>query len=156
GEAAEHAPDRDADVAQETVLGQEVVAFLDHGEGIGQESLGYIATQSGEAPRGHEQNKEQDAERNAGPRRDRRERLHAAAMRWSRSSARQYLLSFRAGGNGCDPGGIAAHRPHPAVSLIQGSCRRSLIKRSLNEARVRELRQIRDLLDDADLKQEVG
>src|SRR5436190_1403057 len=46
--------------------------------------------------------------------------------------------------------------PQPAVSFIQGSCRRSLIKRSLNEARIRKLRQIRDLLDDADLEQEVG
>ena len=108
--AAEHAPDRDADVAQEAVLGQEVVAFLDHREGIGQEGLGDVAAQGGEAPGRHEQNEEQDAERDAGRVRDRRERLHAAAMRWSRSSGRRIPAVIPCRTQRSNPGGIATNR----------------------------------------------
>ena len=43
-------------------LVEEVVALLDHGEGIGEEGLGDVAAQGGEAPGRHEQHEEQDAE----------------------------------------------------------------------------------------------
>ena len=139
-EAADHAPDRDADVVEEAVLGQQQPAFLDHGERIGEEGLGHVAAERGEAPGRDEQNEEQDAERDAGGVRDRREGLHAAAMR----SVQIIRL-----GNSCRHSAPDATVQSGRDRSPPDRGRRSLTQRSprrtnpasLNEARVGELRR---------------
>ena len=69
------------DVEEKAVLGQQQPAFLDHGQGIGEEGLGDIAAKRGKRPGGEEQNEKQDAERDPGGVGDGRQRLHETSNR---------------------------------------------------------------------------
>ena len=122
-EAADHAPDRDADVVEEAVLGQQQPALLHHGERIGQEGLRHIAAERRIAPGGEEQHEEQDAERDAGGVGDGRQRLHAAAMRCSGQCRELGALPLPAWGEGWGEGGRAYaidRNPSPHPSPVCG------------------------------------
>ena len=64
-EPAEDAPDRDRDVLVEAMLREEQPAVIYHCERIGEERLRHIAAQRRVRPGGEEDDKEQNAERDA-------------------------------------------------------------------------------------------
>ena len=114
-EAADDAPDRDADVPREAVAREQVPAFAQHRQRIGEERLRHEAAERDRRPDRDEQREEGDAQHGAPPR-----------ARSARS-------------------GVMRARTRPAAPLP-----------SADELRVGELAQVRDLLDDADLEQQVG
>ena len=60
-EAADDAPDRHADVEQEAVLGEQVIAFLHHGQRVGEKGLRHMAAERCPRPEGDEQHEEREA-----------------------------------------------------------------------------------------------
>ncbi len=75
-EAPDDAPDRDADVASESVLGEQRPAFADHRKRIGEERLRHEPAECSHAPRSDEEGEERQSERDLAAARDRLERRH--------------------------------------------------------------------------------
>ncbi len=89
-EAPDHAPNRHADVVEEAVLDEELVALADHGERVGEERAGHVAAERRPRPQRHEHHEKQYAEADA---RGIRNRLHGAEhQRYSKSMLSAPLL----------------------------------------------------------------
>ena len=67
-EAADHAPDRHADVEQEAVLGQKLKTLVHHGQRVGEKGFRDIAAEGGPGPHRDEQDEERKAVGHALPR----------------------------------------------------------------------------------------
>ena len=117
-EAADHAPDRHADVLGEAVLREERPALAQHRQRIGEEGL-----------------------------------RHEAAEGRRRSTRRRTRRRTRCRARPCAPGATGTSGFIAAAACASRDARAAAPH--LDEPRVGELRQVRHLLDDADLEQQV-